>query len=697
MKSYFIIRNELLLNVYMNIFKNTLEPYISFIESWIFEGIINDPMDEFFIYESPDIDCDVNSIDYWELHYNLKEFNDTKIYPSFLKDYVQRILEAGKSFNLIKELGLKKDIQDKSFFLKDFPSLFEQWRINFLNIIENQVNTTDLNQDNLFQQKNEIHNSMIDQTRNVNFENEGLKNLNDNDEKNEHNNQKMEEDSTNLEMNTNIVISSSHSVDGISEDILDIINRNTNANMNLTLDDNSKEKLSSDCQSIIQDMELYNDENYSNDIKELKLIYPDIINLYLPRKSEIINNVSKSKEDTRINDIISNISHKYTDTTFSWIPMDNVINQAFNKTIVPPFRYYSELLVNLLQKHENLFQHINILQNLYFLQNGDFWNRFIEILFIKINKNDLVWRRSNELFSVFIECLEGLSIDDKLKNYFIKNIFLYIPAEKVSSHLFPDIKLEFNLPWPLNNILTGASLTKYNDIFSYLLSIQMASHALTMNDWIRQKNYKPAVLPDNSNTSNLLRYKIGLRMKLLHFVNGLRNYIFYMVLNNEIKQFQEELIHYKNFDKIKNEHSKFVKKIWEHCLLSLTIIQKNIKDVLNMCLIFTEITLNNKKLFHMKEVSELAEEEKFNERRENEDIYEYQKRVKLFYNRKSMEETNKIRLLHQYQLINEEFDKTLNFIINSLTVLCSHVNVNVKSSSSSTIGSLESLILFLTP
>jgi len=57
----------------------------------------------------------------------------------------------------------------------------------------------------------------------------------------------------------------------------------------------------------------------------------------------------------------------------------------------------------------------------------------------------------------------------------------------------------------------------------------MASHALTMNDWIRQKNYKPAVLPDNSNTSNLLRYKIGLRMKLLHFVNGLRNYIFYMV------------------------------------------------------------------------------------------------------------------------------------------------------------------------
>jgi len=79
------------------------------------------------------------------------------------------------------------------------------------------------------------------------------------------------------------------------------------------------------------------------------------------------------------------MSHKYTDTTISWIPMDNIFDQSLNKTILPPFHYYSELLVNLLQKHENLFQYINILQNLYLLQNGDFWNKFIEILFIKVS------------------------------------------------------------------------------------------------------------------------------------------------------------------------------------------------------------------------------------------------------------------------------------------------------------------------
>jgi len=65
--------------------------------------------------------------------------------------------------------------------------------------------------------------------------------------------------------------------------------------------------------------------------------------------------------------------------------MDNILYRSFEKTIQPPFQYYSELLVNLLQKHENLSHHITTLQHVYFQQNGDFWHRFIEMLFNKVN------------------------------------------------------------------------------------------------------------------------------------------------------------------------------------------------------------------------------------------------------------------------------------------------------------------------
>lgn len=85
------------------------------------------------------------------------------------------------------------------------------------------------------------------------------------------------------------------------------------------------------------------------------------------------------------------------------------------------------------------------------------------------------------------------------------------------------------MPWPINNIITKESIVKYNDIFSYLLFIQIASRALTLNDWIQQNKKISSVFSGNNTLSMVLSYKIGLRMKLLHFVNGLKNYIFYMV------------------------------------------------------------------------------------------------------------------------------------------------------------------------
>ena len=108
-----------------------------------------------------------------------------------------------------------------------------------------------------------------------------------------------------------------------------------------------------------------------------------------------------------------------------------------------------------------------------------------------------------------------------------------------------------------------------------------------------------------------------------------------------------------------------------------------------MCLIFTEITLNNKKLISVDEAKIAKEESEILERKEQEDIYEYQKRIKLFQHHKTVDETKRQRLLRQYQRINEEFDKTLQFILNSLTVLCSHVNVHQSKNSSATIGSCK--------
>ncbi|OUM61426.1 hypothetical protein PIROE2DRAFT_12579 [Piromyces sp. E2] len=328
-----------------------------------------------------DIENDINLADYWESHYYIKEFNDTKIYPSFLRDYIHKILEAGKSFNLIKELNLKMDIQDKSSFLKEFPTLYELWCFYFINDInENQAKIIE-SQINENEQENDEEMIISDRQTDSEIKTESEVELTKNNE--------------NIESSTEFS----------TEDIIDIIQRNTTANITI---DNQEDFKNDDNQLMINDindMEIYNDENYSKDINELKSIYPDIINLYLPNKTQMTKNISKN--DIEIDDILS------------------------------------QLLINLLKEHEDLCHHINTLQHVYFQQNGDFWHKFIEMLFNK-------------------------------------------------------------LPWPINNVITRESLAKYNDIFSYLLFIQIASHALTVNDWNRQNKKKSPMLSEKNinNKSN---------------------------------------------------------------------------------------------------------------------------------------------------------------------------------------------------
>jgi len=117
------------------------------------------------------------------------------------------------------------------------------------------------------------------------------------DKQNDSDSEIKNESETNLRKNNESIETST---EFSTEDIIDIIQRNTTAN--ITINDQEDFK-GDDNHSMINDMEIYNDENYSKDISELKSIYPDIINLYLPNKIQMTKNISKN--DIEIDDILS--------------------------------------------------------------------------------------------------------------------------------------------------------------------------------------------------------------------------------------------------------------------------------------------------------------------------------------------------------------------------------------------------------
>lgn len=78
--------------------------YLGILERWVYEGVIDDPHDEFFIAENKSLQKESLTQDYdamyWSQRYSLKDD-----IPSFLANSAQTILTTGKSLNVMRECG----------------------------------------------------------------------------------------------------------------------------------------------------------------------------------------------------------------------------------------------------------------------------------------------------------------------------------------------------------------------------------------------------------------------------------------------------------------------------------------------------------------------------------------------------------------------------------------------------------------
>lgn len=79
-------------------------PYLSILERWVYEGVIDDPYGEFFISENKSLQKESLTQDYdakyWQQRYGLKEN-----VPTFLTNVAGTILTTGKYLNVMRECG----------------------------------------------------------------------------------------------------------------------------------------------------------------------------------------------------------------------------------------------------------------------------------------------------------------------------------------------------------------------------------------------------------------------------------------------------------------------------------------------------------------------------------------------------------------------------------------------------------------
>lgn len=89
--------------------EKSAEPFLKILMKWIYNGVLDDPFEEFLVKEDPSMNKDNIEKDfndsYWQKRFTFRE----DMIPIFLQKLSIKILHTGKYLNVIRECG--KDIK----------------------------------------------------------------------------------------------------------------------------------------------------------------------------------------------------------------------------------------------------------------------------------------------------------------------------------------------------------------------------------------------------------------------------------------------------------------------------------------------------------------------------------------------------------------------------------------------------------
>ena len=85
--------------------QKSAQPYFAILKKWIYQGVLEDPFQEFIVKENrncrkENIEVDLND-KYWEERFTFRE----QMVPVFLSKCKNKVLQAGKYLNVIRECG----------------------------------------------------------------------------------------------------------------------------------------------------------------------------------------------------------------------------------------------------------------------------------------------------------------------------------------------------------------------------------------------------------------------------------------------------------------------------------------------------------------------------------------------------------------------------------------------------------------
>ncbi|XP_018418313.1 PREDICTED: gamma-tubulin complex component 5 [Nanorana parkeri] len=261
-------------------------------------------------------------------------------------------------------------------------------------------------------------------------------------------------------------------------------------------------------------------------------------------------------------------------------------------------------LMKTLKEDYKLVEYLKSMRNFFLLEAGDTMYDFYTSIFDKIREKE-PWQNVVFLNVQLQEAVSQRYPEDSARlSIFFENVELV--KKKLPVNTLDGLVLSYKVPWPVDIVISSECQKIYNQIFLLLLLIKWAKYSLDVlhfNELVSAAEKEPPkedlgseqqilshLLPEAEPKQQQIHRMFLLRVKLMHFVNSLHNYMMTRILHSTGLEFQHQVEEAKDLDQLIKIHYRYLSTIHDRCLLreKVSSVKEAILKVMNVVLMFAD-------------------------------------------------------------------------------------------------------------
>lgn len=267
-------------------------------------------------------------------------------------------------------------------------------------------------------------------------------------------------------------------------------------------------------------------------------------------------------------------------------PFSTLFEISLKRWIAEMHQPSSDRLREILETECGLKSSLDALEVVYFNRNGAMSGDIAKVIFDRIDSSIEVWNDGfllTELFQSVLSAHSSIEVD-RLAVHSVGKSCQVMQDERRSVKILEGLKVWYDLPWPVANIVKSESIDVYQRIFVILNQTQRAKNMLHRKHLMRRNLFSSG----GEDRENRLAYY--LRQCLLWFTNSLLTYLTNSVLWVESEEMRRLMTKAEDVDEMITVHEKFISRLENQCLISqkLAPIHRAIIAILDLSILLSD-------------------------------------------------------------------------------------------------------------